>query len=305
MNQIDHIHWAIEDFIDYIAIERGLAARTIEEYRYDLDMFFRYIADMKGQLVGEVDLTSIDSRDIRRFLKYVKVERSNTNRSLNRKIVTLRGFFQFHSDEEEGILERNPTRKLKNMKIENKLPVYLSAAESEELLNAVKTRGIWPARDYCIILTFLLCGCRAAELTALNLQDVLFDEDMIRFYGKGKKERLVPMLERTRHAITEYLAEREPKRPTDALFLTKKGRPLTGGGLTDLFTELVSRWPNRKPGVTLHKLRHTCLTLLMQSGVDIRTIQEIAGHSNIASTQIYTHVSKQELVKKMQVHPLA
>lgn len=297
-------HWAIEEYMDYLEVERGFAQNSLASYRGDLEGFFRFLSQEQDVPLFDVDIREVNNKVIRRFLRHCK-QRGNTNRTLNRKLVVLRSFFGFHSDEDEGIIEHDPTRKIRSLKTEKRLPVYLTKEQCLDLLSFVRQDGIWPARDYAILMIFLQCGLRTAELVGLRTTDLLFSEELIRVFGKGNKERVVPLLSKTAQAVQVYLKERKPITPTDRLFLTTKGRPLTKGGLGQWFRIILERWPNSRPGLSLHKLRHTCLTMLLDEGVDLRTIQEIAGHISIATTQIYTHVSKAELKSKMRLHPLA
>lgn len=298
------VHPVVEDFLTYLEIERNASPGTVRGYRQDLVVFFRYMGEELGTSPEKVDIAAIHRSHLRRFLAYLKNERNNATRTINRKLCAIRSLYKFLNDSDEWQLKQNPTTGLTSLRYNRLLPVYLTLDEVEQLLASVRAQSSFPERDYAIFLIFLQCGCRFSEVLGLTLQSVDLKEATLRILGKGRKERIVPLTPRTVDALRAYLKARKPVVSTDKLFLNNKRRPLQAAGLRHIFATAIARSPLKKKNLTPHKLRHTCLTLLMQAGVDIRTLQEIAGHSNISTTQIYTHVSQQEVRREMSKHPL-
>ena len=297
-------HPAVEDFLMYLEIERNSSPGTIDGYRKDLRMFLRYLGQSRGVSPEVVDLGSVKRSEIRSFLAYLRNERQNQTRTINRKLCALRSLYRFLTDNEEWDIDQSPVAAVGSLRQQKLLPVYLTLEEAEQLLESVQENSLYPTRDYAIFLMFLQCGCRFAELLSITVPDIDFTGQTVRLLGKGRKERLVPLTERTIKALKEYLEVRDPAVPTDILFLSNKRHPLQPNGLRYIFQTAVDRSLLKKKNLTPHKLRHTCFTLLMQAGVDIRTVQEIAGHSSISTTQIYTHVSQEAVRKGMDKHPL-
>lgn len=300
----DKIHPAVQDFLAYLEIERNASPGTIQGYRQDLEVFLRYLAGEMGVKPEDVDLEKVRRSHIRRFLAYLKKDRSNTSRTINRKLCALRSFYRFLKESDEWKLNADPAAGVASLKFSQKLPVYLTLDETEQLLASIKENSSYPERDYAIFLLFVQCGCRFSEVLNLTLDCIDLQEKTLRILGKGRKERIVPLTNRTVQALREYLRVRDPAVSTDVLFLNNTGRPLQASGLRFIFRRVVERSSLKKKNLTPHKLRHTCLTLLLQAGVDIRTLQQIAGHSNISTTQIYTHVSQEEVRRGMEKHPL-
>ena len=298
------LHPAVEDFLAYMEIERAAGPITLQAYRSSLRIFLLFLAERQSVAPEQVDLAVVRRRDIRAFIAYVKNERQNKPKTINYKLTAIRSLYRFLVESEEWHINFNPMEGIGSLREEQRLPVYLTLEEAEQLLESVQTTSRFPERDYLIFLLFLQCGCRFSEVLNITLDSVNLEERAVRLYGKGDKERQVPLTQRTVQAFKEYLRVRKPKVETEALLLNSRGLPLQASSLRRIFKRAVERSPVKKENLTPHKLRHTCLTLLMRAGVDIRTVQEIAGHSNIATTQIYTHVSIETAKREMKKHPL-
>jgi site-specific recombinase XerD len=219
-----------------------------------------------------------------------------------RKCAAIRSFFEYHCVHSQKLKE-DPTRGLNNPKMRKSLPYYLTLDESIRLLDAIS--GPNELRDYCIITLFLNCGLRVSELTGLNTKDIR--EDTIRVLGKGNKERQLYLNDACLEALAAYMAVREePKdelRHRDALFVSRNHTRLTKQAVENIVRRAVTN-AGLDSRYTPHKLRHTAATLMLKNGVDIRTLQDVLGHENLATTQIYTHVSDSDLKTAMNANPL-
>ena len=291
----------IQDFLDYIELERNCSPQTAKGYRAELNFMFKYFVDHNLPL----DVQRITLQHVRQYLAYSKKERSNSPASLNKKISVLRSFFHFLTGDESYGIEKNPVSRLIQVKKEKKLPQILSLEESRKFLLGIKEVSPNPERDFAIFLLFLHTGCRLRELKELSVSSIDLKERYVRFMGKGSRERVVPLLEETCGALQEYLKVRNPVVETSQLFLNSRGMPISSEIIARTFKTLAQKTGVYRKGLSVHKLRHTCLTLLLKEGIDLRTLQEIAGHADIATTQIYTHVAQVDLKKQMNKHPLA
>ena len=289
------------DFLNYLDLEKGVRPGTVYEYSLDLNMFADFIE--QDNLPSEVaDLTV---QHLRRFLVYLKRERNNSPATMNRKLSTLKSFFSFLELEGTYGVKKNPALQLPVVKNTKKLPQVLSLEECRRFLSEIKTVSVFPLRDYAMFNLFLQCGCRLNEVKELTLSAVNLPEQQVCFRGKGQKERLVPLTSETCLALKDYLEIRSPVVETDIFFLSLSGYPISRRGIQEIFRALAEKTGIYRSGLSIHKLRHTTLTLLLREGVDIRSLQEIAGHAKISTTQIYTHVTREDIRTKIQKHPLA
>ena len=291
----------IQDFLDYIELERNCSPQTVKGYRGELNFMVRYFKDHDLPL----DIQRITLQHVRQYLAYAKNDRNNSPASLNKKISVLRSFFSFLTGDESYGIDKNPVSRLGQVKKGKKLPQILSLEESRKFLLGIKEVSSYPERDFAIFLLFLHTGCRLRELKELSVSSIDLQERYVRFMGKGDRERIVPLLEETCRALEEYLKVRKPLVETNQLFLNSRGMPISSEIIARTFKTLARKTGVYRKGLTVHKLRHTCLTLLLKEGIDLRTLQEIAGHADIATTQIYTHVAQVDLKKQMNKHPLA
>jgi len=295
------IEKSIDDYIDYVELIRGLSPGTIKRYREELNLFFLFLKERGFPLKAE----EITIQHLRNYLVYIKKERNSSSATLRNKTTIIKVFFNFLYQEEIYGLKQNPALKLSNIKVDKKLPQILSLEDSKKFLRSIKEVSSFPQRDYAMFLIFLHTGCRLNELKELTLSQVNLREQFIKFRGKGDKERVIPLLEDSIKVLEDYLKVRAPAGYTDICFLNNKGYPLSKGGIQSIFKRLARKTGIYREGLSIHKLRHTCLTLLLKEGLDLRTLQEIAGHASISTTQIYTHVAQTELKKQMNKHPLA
>lgn len=290
-----------DDFLVYLEMERGMSINTVNGYRCDLNLFSRFLSQQAFKST-QWSVLQIKRPHIRAFLKFLKEERNNSAYAINRKIAALSGYFNFLV--REYSLQENPMANIARLKEEKKLPQFLDLHEAGKLLDTIKQCSSFPERDFAIFTLFLQTGCRLSELTELTLDQLRLQERHIRFQGKGKKERLIPLTETTCSAIKNWLKERSPTIQTNRVFLNRYGRPLGKRGIQSNLERFLQAAGLYRPGLSVHKLRHTCLTLLLKSGVNIKTLKEIAGHTSISTTEIYTHVNQEEMVEGMNKHPL-
>ncbi len=309
----------IRDFLTYNETIRGKSSRSVEGYYIDLQTFFRYLLLVRGLVpkdkeFEEIDITSVNIdliktvsiSDLYAFLVFCKNERENNPATRARKTSTLRIFFKYLCEQTHQ-LETNPALMLEAPKIKQSLPKHLSLEDSLELLSAVE--GPNQKRDYCILVLFLNCGLRLAELCSLNLGDVS-NEGYMTVTGKGNKERSVYLNEACQEAIREYLTVRPhegiPVTDRNALFISRNHRRISPKTVQHIVKTYLEKSGLGGMGYSTHKLRHTAATLMYQHGnVDIRVLKDILGHSNLGTTQIYTHVSDTQIKKAAQQNPLA
>ena len=303
------------DFLSYHETVRAHSAKTIDEYYLDLRMIFRYLKRRKGLVPADMEFDEIPIRDIDLdfiskitlndiydYLAYLSRDRGLNSASRARKVSTIRSFFKYLTSKSHQ-LSFNPAEDLDTPKIMKSLPKYLSLDESIHLLESVQ--GRYQVRDYCILTLFLNCGLRISELVGLNIGDV--HQDYIRVLGKGNKERIVFLNDACRSAIENYLPSREAQHPLDdkALFISSHRTRVSRGAVHLLVKKHLGEAGLDSSQYSAHKLRHTAATLMLQNGVDVRTLQEILGHDHLNTTQIYTHVDNADLRMAAQANPLA
>jgi len=274
----------IDKFIRYLEIEKNYSPHTILNYRLDLKDFKSFC--------GEIELEKIDYLFLRKYLAVLK-EKNLGNRSIGRRLSALRSFFRFLS--RENYLKINPILMLSSPKLDKHLPLFMTEAETAKLIesafakNDEDERGL---RDRAILETFYSSGLRVSELVAMDLNNVDFISGIIKVMGKGKKERVVPIGDMAIKAIRRYLGARKKK--SEVVFLNKNGRRITTRGVRDIVEKyLKSAGMNR--GISPHTLRHSFATHLLNRGADLRTVQELLGHANLSTTQIYTHLTTEKL----------
>jgi site-specific recombinase XerD len=276
----------IDEFLVYNKVEKCVRPLTASAYASDLRCLKRH-----WEKVGlPDDIEAATTRTVRQCLASMHQERPYKTASLNRRIDTYRSFFRFAVEQE--YLSQSPMDKIRSPKAEKKLPVYLHENEVRLLLS-MPERKKWQSwrRDKAILYLLALTGMRRSELLALTWEDVRFDSMSIRVMGKGQQERTCPMNGMLSTVLWEYLQSQLPVAPTRALFLARTGRPLHRSCLHDLFKRYVRAAGLDETRISLHTLRHTFATMLLTRGTDLRTIQELLGHVEISSTQIYTHTN--------------
>lgn len=271
----------IDKFIRYLEIEKNYSGHTLLNYRLDLEEL--------AEFLGDLDLASIDYLALRRYLAYLKGRNLN-NRTIARRLSSLRSFFRFLT--REGYIKTNPSLTLLSPKQEKHLPSFLTEEEMNKLIESVLPEDEQGLRDRAILETFYSTGIRISELVALNKEDVDFLGGVIKVMGKGKKERLVPIGEIALSAIRSYLEKRT--KDAEALFLNRFGKRMSVRGVRNVVKKYI-KLMGVKQKVSVHTLRHSFATHLLNRGADLRSVQELLGHVNLSTTQIYTHLTTERL----------
>jgi tyrosine recombinase XerC len=282
----------IEKFIRYLEIEKNYSKHTVLNYHHDLEEFRLFL--------GESDLEKVDYLALRKFLAVLK-EKNLGSRSVARKLSALRSFFKFLV--RENYLKVNPILSLLSPKLDKHLPSFLTEEEVTRLIGSVISEDERGLRDRAIIETFYSTGIRIGELVGLSISDVDLIGGIIKVMGKGSKERIVPIGECAIKAIRQYLDKR--KKQTDTLFLNKNNTRITDRGVRNIVKKYM-RLSGAKQGVSPHTLRHSFATHLLNRGADLRSVQELLGHVNLSTTQIYTHLTTERLKSVYdKAHPRA
>ncbi len=308
----------IREFLGYIGTVKGKSDHTVEEYFRDLRTFFRYIKKQRGLVpddtpmseieISDVDLDlikSISLTDVFEYMNYLASERKNKTATRARKASSLRAFYSYLTNKAHK-LSVNPMLELETPKIKKSLPKYLTLEQSMELLNVVD--GPDKQRDYCILTLFLNCGMRLSELVGINLNDVRYHSSSLRILGKGNKERVVYLNDACMDAIQQYLEVRPHNNliDKDALFISRQRKRLSPKTVQHLVKKYLAKIEFAGPGYSVHKLRHTAATLMYQHGnVDIRVLKDVLGHENLGTTEIYTHLSSQQMRQAADANPLS
>lgn len=316
----------LREFLVYHETIKGQSPLTINEYYLDLRMFLRFIKLMRDEMpiqtrLDDIDIKNVDisfiaqvtTSEVFDFLSYLANDRSSnpdspapeygiSATSRARKLSALKSFFKYLTVRTKQ-LQDNPVADLEYPKLRKSLPKYLTLEQSSRLLKAVSGQN--QARDYAILMLFLNCGIRRSELVGLNLTDVY--EDRIRVVGKGNKERFVYFGSSCRKAIDAYLPIRHKIVLTDnrALFGSRNGNRISVDAVHALVKKAFLKAGLDATQFSAHKLRHTAATMMLSGGVDVKTVQEVLGHENLNTTQIYTHIENTELKIAAEANPIS
>lgn len=316
----------LRDFLTYHENIKGQSPKTISEYYLDLRMFLRFVKLMRSELpirtnLDEINIKDIDidfirqitTSDVFDFLSYLANDRivnpessfpeyGISSASRSRKLSAIKSFYKYLTVRTKQLTE-NPVADLEYPKLRKSLPKYLTLEQSSALLQAVS--GPNEKRDYAILMLFLNCGIRRSELVGLNLTDVY--EDRIRVVGKGNKERFVYFGTSCRKALDAYLTERNKKQLSDnrALFGSRDNNRISVSAVHRMVKKYLLMAGLDADNYSAHKLRHTAATMMLSGGVDVKTVQEVLGHENLNTTQIYTHIENTELKIAAEANPLS
>lgn len=290
----------VENFLTYLTIDRGLSLNTKENYERDL---LSYLAFMKEESI--VNLSEIKREHIQKYL-ITLYERGLNTKSVARHLSAIRTFHQYLMI--ERICQKNPCDLIESPKLSRDLPEILSVAEVERLLESFTEETASDLRNHAMVELLYASGLRVSELLALKLEDVHLSMQFIKCRGKGNKERIVPIGELAAEVLERYLETARPKllkKSTDLLFLNRFGDSMSRQGFFKILKKQAQIAGITK-SLSPHKLRHSFATHLIENGVDLRLVQEMLGHSDIATTQIYTHMSKEHLKDLFEhTHPRA
>lgn len=316
---------SVAEFARYKSVIQGCSPKTVEEYLLDLRTFFRYLRakrdgiDPASDAFVNIDIRDVSIDEIRaitteqilEFLMYTSDVRANLWAAKARKLSAIKGLFKYLTTKTRQ-LEKNPAADIEAPKPKKTLPKYLTLDESLTLLQTVAadTESKTRERDYAIITLFLNCGMRVAELCGINMADIDSQMRSMRVVGKGNKERIIYLNDACRDALEAYLPLREPEsktvKPTPALFLSGRHQRISIKTVQWMVKKYLSLAGFDHKRYSVHKLRHTAATLMYQSGqVDVRVLKDILGHEQLNTTQIYTHISDEQMEQAMAENPLS
>ncbi|MCI5668029.1 MAG: tyrosine-type recombinase/integrase [Oscillospiraceae bacterium] len=326
----------LKDYLVYLQLVKNRSELTVLNYYTDLRSFFRYYKIRNGRAsndpdefknisitdITEEDIKSVDLMIAQDFLIFTKSEKDNHPQARYRKGVALRQFFKYLTNN-KGLFEVSPLANLELPSPKPALPKYLTLDESVEMLRNVNTPD--QKRDYCIITFFLNCGVRLSELVGINVSDIRKSRESsgrevwtLKVLGKGSKERIVYLNDACVNAYLDYIdpaetdnekrsaaGDRDMTAKTDALFLSRRNTRISNRRVQQIVEECLRSCGLDNRGLSVHKLRHTAATLMYQNGVDVRVLKEILGHENLNTTQIYTHISNEQMETAMNKNPLS
>ena len=284
----------IDQFIDFYWLTTGASKNTLSAYRSDLKIFSKWL--------NNNSLIDVDKKQIQDYFSYRKD--SNISASTQSRMLTcLHSFYQFLSDKKN--LKIDPTEQLDYPKLEKKLPVFLNVQEVERLLEAPNSKSLFGQRDRAMLELLYSCGLRVSELINLSYHNINLKDEFIRIHGKGNKERLLPMGEIAIDYLTKYELNSRPallkNGQSDSYFLSNRGKAMSRQNFFYIIKDYASKAGIDKP-LSPHSLRHAFATHLVQKGADLRSVQLMLGHSDISSTQLYTHIQNAQLKAQHQKH---
>ena len=307
----------IKDYLLNLRLIKDRADRTEEAYYLDIRTFLRYLKLKHKDVDSDTPYSKITVRDVPfsyienftlydayEFMNYLKETRCNSTATRARKTSAIKQLYSYLHNKAK-MLEVNPLEDLELPRVKNKLPKFLSLEQAVDLLKNIDSRH--KTRDYCIICLFLNCGMRLSELVGLNIVDYNKENRTLRLFGKGSKERIVYLNDACISAIEGYLKDRPTNsKDPDAMFLSQQLKRIDKRRVQFIVEEMLKKAGLSNLGVSTHKLRHTAATLMYQhGGVDPLILKEILGHKSIATTEIYTHLSNENLKKAAEASPLA
>ena len=288
-----HFH----DFLTMLRVERNVSIHTMDAYKRDINQYLMYLGDLDIKNLSDVKSTHI--RDYIRVLS----DGGMAPASISRIISSIRTYYRFLSS--ENLLDENPVLLINNPKLPKKLPDVLSEKEISLIINAIQKSSQFYQRDKAIIELLYSCGIRVTELCNLEMSNLFIDEDLIRVMGKGNKERLLPLGMRSKKYLDDYIKHSRnshiKKSGSSFVFVSRNGNQLTRA----MINIILNKWTQvsgLKKSVSPHKLRHSFATHLLEGGADLRFVQALLGHSDISTTQIYTHIDKHYLKEVYKIH---
>jgi integrase/recombinase XerC len=286
----------IDKFINYLEVEKNSSKHTIINYKVDLKVF--------NEFLGDKDIETIDHLLLRKFLAEMR-SKNYSKRTIARKLASLRSFFKFMY--REGHVKTNPITAISTPKLDKKLPVVLDEKQIVKLLQCPPEDDVFGLRDRAMLETIYSAGIRISELVGLNINNVDLIGEVIKVFGKGSKERMVPIGSPAVTALRKYLDRRDEIKPKDktAVFLGKNGTRLWDRSVRRLLDKYVKMCAVAEH-ISPHSLRHSFATHMLDHGADLRSVQELLGHANLSTTQIYTHVTMERLKSVYdKAHPRA
>ena len=287
----------IQEYITMLKVERNLSSKTINAYKSDLDSYLSYINNLNIN-----SLAGITTFDIRNYIRILN-RMGKASNSISRIISSIRSYHKFLSSEK--IVKDNPALVIDSPKIPKKLPEVLSEKEISSIIDSIDKSSKFYQRDRAIIEMLYSCGVRVSELCDLDISNLFLDDEIVKVMGKGSMERLLPLGSKIKNYLKEYLLysrERYIKKTNESsLFISQNGKRLTRA----MVNKILKKWAHAagiKKSISPHTLRHSFATHLLEGGADLRFIQALLGHSDISTTQIYTHLDKHHLKEIYKSH---
>ena len=286
-----------QDYLTMLRVERNVSPETIDAYKRDINQYLGYLNDS-----GIKNLSKIKSTDIRNYIRVLN-DGGMAPASISRIISSIRSYHKYLS--RENILDKNPVLVINNPKLPKKLPDVLSEKEISLIIDSIDVSSQFYQRDKAIIEMLYSCGIRVSEICNLEMSNLFIKDELIRVMGKGNKERLLPLGSRSRIYLNDYLLSSRlgfiQKTRSSFVFVSRNGNQLTRAMVNIILNKWVHISGLRK-SVSPHKLRHSFATHLLEGGADLRFVQALLGHSDISTTQIYTHLDKHHLKEVYKTH---
>ncbi len=290
---------AVDSFKKYLKVDRAYSSLTVKEYEHDLKLLYKYLTN-EHDFEKDFTISKITKYEVSEFLSDIVLTYDNSAVTRNRKLYAIRSFFKFLQKRE--YIDNNPALTIESSKTRTTAePIYMKLKEAKKYIQVIKEADLLnKKRDLAIVKIFLYAGLRVSELVELNVDDINYEDKSVKFYGKGNKERYVPLHSDTLKAIKEYLPVRNKIETNDedakkALFLSTRGNRISPRSI-QLFVKKYAKMAGIKNAskITPHKLRHTFATILYHNTKDIKVLQDLLGHENISTTQIYTHTDQKQ-----------
>ena len=308
----------LNEYITYMRVIKGSAERTVQAYYGDICLFLKYIKMTKlsvpsdtlfeNIIINDIPIETLDSlslADIYGFLNYVSKDRENSSVTRARKASALKSFFKYLTVK-TSYLKKNPVKDLEMPSLKKRLPHFLTLEQSLEMLKNSSLSGDDSIRNYCIITLFLNCGMRLSELVGMNIQSINFKDRTLKLLGKGNKERMIYLNDACIDALKKYINSREqPQNEPNALFISRNGKRISKRRVQQIVEDTLKASGLDGQGLSTHKLRHTAATLMYRNGVDTLVLKDLLGHQSIATTEIYTHISDENLKQAAESSPLS
>ncbi len=288
-----------KQFLNHLRLEKALSENTISNYSYDIKFFIEYLTNERKLY----DIKSVDEEAVEKYVYFLRNQKNKNGdyysvKSINRYISTLKSFFRFLLSERE--ITKNPSEIIESPKTARNLPQVLSVREIDSMLSKTDNSDLLGLRDRAMMEVMYASGLRVSEVTSLAISNILSGEGILRVYGKGSKERIVPIGSSALQYLGKYLEKSRPylKKPysDDTVFLNHRGRKMSRMAVWNIISKY-AKSAGIKKSIHPHTLRHSFATHLLEGGADIRIIQEMLGHSDISTTQIYTHVDREYLIE--------
>jgi len=286
----------IDGFLNHLRVEKSATNLTLLGYKTDLAQFFNFLSSRYSIAKEEIDNDLLNHRSVREYLAYMQ-EKNLSRSTMARKLAALRSFVKYLC--RENILTGNPIAAVSTPKRDKKLPKFLYSPEVDLLLDAPDLSTAFGKRDKAILETLYAAGLRVSELVGLDIDDLDFTEGYIKVRGKGQKERIVPLGSKANAALTLYMEKArnylgKPNQTTNAVFLNRFGNRLSARSVRTILNKYVEDIAlNQK--ISPHTLRHSFATHLLNEGADLRSVQELLGHVKLSTTQIYTHLTREDI----------